>query len=949
MLLRSSFRRCRRFAFGAYAPHDVRCSDGRQTCSAVVRVLVAGVLVAGLLPVNGYAHADVQDEAGAATEAASGTDASSMRDDSILVVYKDGVTAGNAGSLSVQSEEVAGISGATEEVVSEELGGEGHGAISQVTLPSDVSVEEAISVVQENPNVAYAQPVFKYRLLDAGASSGGTQSSPAFVPNDPILQDAKRSDVTPNQWWAKSVHAQEAWDMARCDNRVTIAVLDTGINFKHADLRSNILSDYAWDACEEKPLLKASTAVPTSAMDHGSHVAGIAAAEANNEFGIAGVSYNANILPICVFRERESLYGAEPLCDDADLIKAYDYLLSDDDGDGRTVAQETNTRVVNMSLGGYLADDPNYEYDYAFEDVIERAQDAGILTVAAGGNGDGYGNPRSDASYPSDYDAVVSVVALKSDTERAVWSDYSNAKDIAAPGVDIYSTWYYDDSFTFKSGTSMAAPVVSGVAALLWAYDPNLTVADVKRALYTTADDLGTKGRDPYYGWGKVNAQAALQSLGTASVSAERDAMVRTTTQRIEASSIADPASTHEWHWSVVDPDTGQASACASINDEGVLVARQAGVVEVRAVAEDDASLVGKRQIEIEDIAISGSVRTSVNPQVNAISLSWSSADAATGYRVLRSEEGDEGPFGEIAFVQATFDADGLQGYEDDTALPSVTYTYQVVPVGELDGARVDGIASEAVSRSYADKTALRASITEAEGVLAETKTSEDGLDVPSNETWSTPQAKSELGQALRNAYSAYYSGILSQDEVDSATSELRDAQQAFLLSCAVGLKEPERPAPKNDDPGTVDPEPSREADSVVMWRLYNPNSGEHFYTASTSERDSLVRAGWNNEGEGWLAPRESSVAVYRLYNPNAGDHHYTTSESERRCLVEAGWSNEGIGWFSDASNGVGLYRLYNPNAASGAHHYTVDSSERDNLARCGWQYEGIGWYGVSR
>ena len=134
---------------------------------------------------------------------------------------------------------------------------------------------------------------------------------------------------------------------------------------------------------------------------------------------------------------------------------------------------------------------------------------------------------------------------------------------------------------------------------------------------------------------------------------------------------------------------------------------------------------------------------------------------------------------------------------------------------------------------------------------------------------------------------------------------------------------------------------------SVNMYRLYNPNSGEHFYTANSGERDYLVNVGWKYEGLGWKAPISSSSPVYRLYNPNAGDHHYTMSKSEKDFLVSVGWNYEGIGWYSDDSKTVPLYRQYNPNAISGSHNYTVNKSENDWLVSLGWRGEGIGWYGL--
>ena len=131
------------------------------------------------------------------------------------------------------------------------------------------------------------------------------------------------------------------------------------------------------------------------------------------------------------------------------------------------------------------------------------------------------------------------------------------------------------------------------------------------------------------------------------------------------------------------------------------------------------------------------------------------------------------------------------------------------------------------------------------------------------------------------------------------------------------------------------------------MYRLYNPNSGEHFYTASMSERNNLTRLGWRYEGIGWTAPKSSKAPVYRLYNPNSGDHHYTLSAAERDSLSSIGWRYEGIGWYSDTNKRVPLYRQFNPNAQIGTHNYTTSKVENDRLVRIGWRAEGVAWYGT--
>ena len=140
--------------------------------------------------------------------------------------------------------------------------------------------------------------------------------------------------------------------------------------------------------------------------------------------------------------------------------------------------------------------------------------------------------------------------------------------------------------------------------------------------------------------------------------------------------------------------------------------------------------------------------------------------------------------------------------------------------------------------------------------------------------------------------------------------------------------------------------EPSS-AKRMTMHRLYNPNSGEHFYTAADNEKNFLVKSGWKYEGTGWIAPEISRTAVYRLYNKNAGDHHYTMNSNEKDFLVKSGWTYEGIGWYSDDAKGVPLYRQYNPNAKAGSHNYTPSKGENDFLVQNGWKAEGISWYGL--
>lgn len=145
----------------------------------------------------------------------------------------------------------------------------------------------------------------------------------------------------------------------------------------------------------------------------------------------------------------------------------------------------------------------------------------------------------------------------------------------------------------------------------------------------------------------------------------------------------------------------------------------------------------------------------------------------------------------------------------------------------------------------------------------------------------------------------------------------------------------------------TILPEGSQVTERIEMHRLYNPNSGEHFYTGDIKEKDFLAKVGWKYEGIAWTAPKTSTTPVFRLFNPNGSDHHFTTSVKERDFLITVGWKDEGIGWYSADEQEVPLYRLYNPNARTGSHHYTTNARERDFLDANGWNYEGISWYGL--
>ena len=134
----------------------------------------------------------------------------------------------------------------------------------------------------------------------------------------------------------------------------------------------------------------------------------------------------------------------------------------------------------------------------------------------------------------------------------------------------------------------------------------------------------------------------------------------------------------------------------------------------------------------------------------------------------------------------------------------------------------------------------------------------------------------------------------------------------------------------------------------VKVYRLYNKWSGEHLFTTSSDEYDSLAKLGWQQEGVAWQSPTTSTMPVYRLYNPWSGDHHYTASKKEYDELHALGWNQEGVIFYSaDAETGAPIYRLFNKWLTQGTHLFTTDESEYENLGKLGWQQEDIAFYGL--
>ncbi len=204
------------------------------------------------------------------------------------------------------------------------------------------------------------------------------------------------------------------------------------------------------------------------------------------------------------------------------------------------------------------------------------------------------------------------------------------------------------------------------------------------------------------------------------------------------------------------------------------------------------------------------------------------------------------------------------------------------------------------------------------------------------------PQVTVKLGDATLQGNADFTVKFSDNVEAGTATATVTGAgNYTGTAKATFTIEAAPEPGPK-PEPG---PEPSGD---VVMHRLYNPWSYEHFYTSDDEEFEGLVALGWEDEGLGWVSPAVSDMPVFRLYNPyNGGDHHYTASTQEVTSLSSAGWDFEGVGWYSADESGTPVFREYNPNELARNHNYTTDEAEHDGLVALGWHDEEIAWYGV--
>jgi type VII secretion-associated serine protease mycosin len=283
--------------------------------------------------------------------------------------------------------------------------------------------------------------------------------------NDPLLAQ---------QWGIFATGADRVWAVTT-GKGVTVAVVDSGSG-PHPDLAENLLPGRSFFGPVE-----AQDGNDIDASGHGSHVAGIIAAAANNGIGGSGVAPNAKILPIKVL-------------DQAGQGDARDVAA------GVRFAADNGAKVINLSLGGATESS-------SLTQAIQYANDKGALVVAAAGNGGATDKPK----WPASLDLTIAVTAVDSANSVTSFDQRGDYIDISAPGASIVSTAKGD--YVALSGTSMAAGFVAGAAALLFAAEPRISNAQVRDILLRTATDIGDPGRDQTFGVGFLNLVAAMAEL----------------------------------------------------------------------------------------------------------------------------------------------------------------------------------------------------------------------------------------------------------------------------------------------------------------------------------------------------------------------------------------------------------------------------------------------------
>ena len=425
--------------------------------------------------------------------------------------------------------------------------------------------EEAI-VRGAGGNVKYT-----YHLVPAIAASvpetaiQGLLRNPRVTRIEPVIDVYAVDAELDTSWGVKRIGAGTVHTYNK-GTGIKVAIIDSGIDWNHPDLDANYAGGYDFVNNDNNPM---------DDNGHGTHVAGVIAAE-DNDSGVVGVAPQASIYALKVL-------GANGSGSYDDVVAAIEWAVSN------------GIQVTNNSYGS--SGDPGVTVKEAFD----NAYAAGVLHVAAAGNSGTRMGTGDNVIYPARWESVIAVAATDKSDARASWSSTGPAVELAAPGVSVYST-YWNDTYATLSGTSMASPHVAGTAALVMVAYPGWTNVEVRSQLRSTADDLGEGGPDTKYGYGLVDADGAAPNTTPSEP-----------THDVAITSISVPS----------------AVGRGDVVQVGVTVANEGTYEETTTIGLIDTT---------DDIAIGSQTLTLTAGTASTLTFSWNTASSSLGTHVLKAE-----------------------------------------------------------------------------------------------------------------------------------------------------------------------------------------------------------------------------------------------------------------------------------------------------------------------
>jgi subtilisin family serine protease len=343
----------------------------------------------------------------------------------------------------------------------------------------------------------------------------GETLAAGLIPRDPFTTTpiSLGQGLTSDYHW-RQANFFPAWDVSRGSSAVRIAVVDSEFDTEHPDLKTKFATGYNAERqtgpYRTSNVLRASAeqiqgaiANPDNNTLHGTHVAGLAAAASDNLIGTSGAGFDSVILPVKVSLNFQ-------VGDTADAKFVGDAV------EGIRWAADNGAAIINMSFG-------TPRFHQSLQDAVNYAASKGVLLVAAAGNTQADPAARGTIQYPAAFQNVLAVAATDQNSAVTDFSTNGNFVDVAAPGAQVLSTWDVRapgivvngqnvQGFRFLSGTSMASPIVAGLAGLMKAVRPDLSPGEIEALILQTAVDVGAQGKDPQFGAGIINADAAVRA-----------------------------------------------------------------------------------------------------------------------------------------------------------------------------------------------------------------------------------------------------------------------------------------------------------------------------------------------------------------------------------------------------------------------------------------------------